>query len=146
MLKQQLQFPLYHQTIHEALPDPDLAQHFLDRFPTPRALHNITAEEEEELTEYDQQAFKPLLAAVNLGTMAVRSPHDLYGQAASSTSVGTALIDEFAGEEQEWWWQCVPMSTIKSSPPSGSSLAGPVSVPLILIRCSASPLKPGRTG
>ena len=78
MLKQQLQFPLYHQTIHEALPDPDLAQHFLDRFPTPRALHNITAEEEEELTEYDQQAFKPLLAAV-----------------------GTALIDEFAGEEQE---------------------------------------------
>lgn len=29
MLKQQLQFPLYHQTIHEALPDPDLAQHFL---------------------------------------------------------------------------------------------------------------------
>ena len=101
MLKQRLQFPLYHQTIHEALPDPDLAQHFLDRFPTPRALHNITAEEEEELTEYDQQAFKPLLAAVNLGTMAVRSPHDLYGQAASSTSVGTALIDEFAGEEQE---------------------------------------------
>ena len=53
------------------------------------------------MTEYDQQAFKPLLAAVNLGTMAVRSPHDLYGQAASSTSVGTALIDEFAGEEQE---------------------------------------------
>ncbi|MCT2872438.1 JAB domain-containing protein [Limosilactobacillus fermentum] len=101
MLKQQLQFPLYHQTIHEALPDPDLAQYFLDRFPTPRALHNITAEEEEELTEYDQQAFKPLLAAVNLGTMAVRSPHDLYGQAASSTSVGTALIDEFSGEEQE---------------------------------------------
>ncbi len=35
MLKQQLQFPLYHQTIHEALPDPDLAQYFLDRFPTP---------------------------------------------------------------------------------------------------------------
>ncbi|MDO4854988.1 MAG: JAB domain-containing protein [Limosilactobacillus gorillae] len=101
MLKQQLQFPLYYQAIHEALPDPVLAQYFFKHFPTPQSLHNITAEEEEELIQYDEETFKPLLAAVNLGTIAVRSPHDLYGQAASSTTVGTALIDEFAGEEQE---------------------------------------------
>lgn len=101
MLQAELHDPHYQHLVQLGLGDPSLVKLILDRFPTPRRLAAMTVAEAAALEDYDAARLRPFLAAVALGKLVRQAPHDLFGIAASSTTVGQALVDELAGEEQE---------------------------------------------
>lgn len=101
MLSDELRNPNYARLVGLSLGDPALVKVVLARFPTPQRLGAITVAEAAALEDYDPAAFRPFLAAVALGKLVLKAPHDLFGTAASSAAVGRVLVDELAGEQQE---------------------------------------------
>lgn len=79
----------------------DLANHFLELFPTPAVFRNMTMEEQDAFWGYDRKRLKPVLAAIELGNLILTCPHDILGHAYSSNEVGQFLMDEMAGQMQE---------------------------------------------
>ena len=79
----------------------DLANHFLELFPTPAVFRNMTMEEQDAFLGYDRKRLKPVLAAIELGNLILTCPHDILGHAYSSNEVGQFLMDEMAGQTQE---------------------------------------------
>lgn len=77
-----------------------LFRQFIARYPTPVSIKNMTNAEKEELLE-DDERMELLLAAVELGTMVVRSKAPLLGHAYSSQLLSTEMMDRLSGENQE---------------------------------------------
>lgn len=95
---------LYLQLVGRILIDlnkkDDLFSWFIEKYPTPNALKNITDDEKERLLEVDER-METLFTAVELGKMVVRSQAPLLGQAYSSQLLSTEMMDRLSGESQE---------------------------------------------
>lgn len=77
-----------------------LFRQFIGQYPTPISIKNMTNAEKERLLEEDER-MEVLLAAIELGTMVVRSQAPLLGHAYSSQLLSTEMMDRLSGENQE---------------------------------------------
>lgn len=91
----------YEALVEKAFaPNHALANWFLLQLPTVDAFRNLDDHEKQRLCQHDLRV-APVLAAINLGKLIVKSPRKLYGKAYSSMMVGHNMIEEYAGDDQE---------------------------------------------
>lgn len=77
-----------------------LAAWFLQQVPTIDDFRNLDDLSKQQLRAYDVQVAQ-VLTAIELGQLITKSPRRLYGKAYSSDMVGHAMINEYAGDNQE---------------------------------------------
>ncbi|WP_251547228.1 JAB domain-containing protein [Limosilactobacillus caecicola] len=92
----------YRKLVQEYFIDqPELAVWFLKHVPTAHDFRQLTVNERRLIKGRAKKELGQFFAAVQLGELIVKSPHELYGHAYSSSLVGNSFVDEYAGEEQE---------------------------------------------
>lgn len=80
---------------------PELAKQLFKLAPTAAEFRQLSTREVLYLKNFSPQKLGKFLDAVQIGELIVKSPRSLYGHAYSSTLVGQALLDEYAGDQQE---------------------------------------------
>lgn len=78
----------------------DLANWFLTQVPTVDDFRNLDDQSKQRLRDHDPQ-ISLVLSAIDLGRLIVKSPRQLCGKAYSSDMIGHAMIDAYAGDNQE---------------------------------------------
>ena len=81
--------------------EPNLAEQIFKLAPTAAEFRQLSTREITYLKNLSTERMGRFLDAVQIGEFIVKSPHDLYGHAYSSTLVGQALLEEYAGDQQE---------------------------------------------
>lgn len=73
---------------------------FVERFPTPLRVRQMTRKERELVLSWGPE-MQSVMAGIDLGRLVASSHNEVYGHAYSSASLGEAMIDHFREAEQE---------------------------------------------
>lgn len=92
----------YQKLIQEYFTDtPELVQQILKLAPTAVEFRQLSTRELSFLKNQAPLTMEKFLGAVQIGQLITKSPRNLYGHAYSSTMVGKAFLNEYAGDQQE---------------------------------------------